>query len=202
MCYREAVMDVSVLLEPSIDVTRLAEVLDGLGHEGRVHTIRTWSRKQQGAIFEAAKGVRRIDLDFFVPPSIGARVEVVHVGHNTLPMFSRFEKHFCKLEEGATSLAGWNHQSLEALTGPGYFIATKGDGEHEGEVVFDYTKTPSNKPEGWPTVRPNEGGLAGIVNGGLVDYVRGVSQHVSIGVAYRNGKALGQWFALVRKDVA
>ncbi len=28
-------MDVSVLLEPTIDLPRLTEILDGLGHEGR-----------------------------------------------------------------------------------------------------------------------------------------------------------------------
>lgn len=34
-------MDVTILLEPKINLERLTEVLDGLGHEGRVHTIRT-----------------------------------------------------------------------------------------------------------------------------------------------------------------
>jgi hypothetical protein len=195
-------MDVTVLLEPTIDLERLAEVLDGLGHEGRVHTIRTWHKDRQKAIFEAAKGFRPLDLDFLVPSSVGPLVEVVHVGQNTLPMFSRFAKHFCKTAEGATELAGYNHQSMEALTGPGYFVATKGEGEHEGELVFDYTKVPSQKPDAWPEIRRNEGGLAGIVNGGMVDYLRGISTHVSIGVAFKDGKHRGQWFSLVRKDAS
>jgi hypothetical protein len=195
-------MDVTVLLEPKVDLERLSEVLDGLGHEGRVHTIRTWHKPQQRAIFEAARGFRPLELDFLVPSSVGPLVEVVHVGQNTLPMFSRFEKHFCKPAEGATELAGYNHQSMDALTGPGYFVASKGEGEHEGELVFDYTRVPSHKPDGWPEIQKNEGGLAGIVNGGMIDYLRGISSHVSLGVAFKNGEPRGQWFALVRKDAS
>jgi hypothetical protein len=195
-------MDLSVLLEPTINRDRLAEVLDGLGHEGRVHAIRGWGRKRQEAIFDAVKGFRPVDLDFLVPPSIGVAVEVIHEGQNTLPMFSHFQKRFCKMTEGATELAGWNHQSMEAFTGPGYFLASKGTGEHEGEIVFDYTKVPSTKPDAWPEIRKNEGGIAGLVNGGMIDYLRGISAHVSIGVAYKDGKHRGQWFTLVRKDVA
>src|SRR5690242_7823843 len=54
-CANELRMDVTVLLEPAIDLPRLAEVLDGLGHEGRVHTVRGWGRKTQAALFEAAR---------------------------------------------------------------------------------------------------------------------------------------------------
>lgn len=196
-------MDVSVLLEPTIDMKRLAEVLDGLGHEGRVHATYGWNKKTLARLWEAAKGVHPVDLDYFVPSSIGALTEVVHVGHNSLPMFTHFEKHFCKLEDGATSLAGWNHQSMERFNGPGYFTTTKGEGEHEGEVVFDYRKVPAKKPDAWPKIIANDGGIAGLVNGGLVDYVRGISTHVSIGFATRNGdKALNQYFTLVRRDVS
>jgi hypothetical protein len=193
-------MDPSVFLEPAIDLGRLAKVLDEIGHEGRVHTIRTWGKKRQSEIFEAAKGFRPIDLDFLVPSSVGPMVEVIHEGFNTLPLFGRFEKRFVKLEGEELPVAGYNHQSMAALTGPGYFGATKGEGEHEGELVFDYRKVPKTKPAAWPDIRANEGGIAGIVNGGMVDYLRGLSNHVSIGVAYKDGKHRNQWFALVRKD--
>ena len=52
-------MDVSVLLEPSIDLKRLAEVLDGLGHEGRVHTTRGWGRKRQAELAESGARLMR-----------------------------------------------------------------------------------------------------------------------------------------------
>jgi hypothetical protein len=196
-------MDVSVLLEPTIDLPRLAEVLDGLGHEGRVHATRTWDKNRQAAIYEAAKG-QPIDFDMLVPASIGPLVEVIHDLHNTLPLFSNSEKRFCRLPKDAgeeLELAGYNHASTNPFTGPGYFGVRKGEGEHEGELAIDYTKLPKSKPAGWPEIRPNEGGIGALVYGGMIDYMRKVSTHVSIGRAYK-GKAMSAWFTLVRKDVA
>lgn len=195
-----APMDVNVFLEPEIDLPRLAHILDGLGHEGRYHTIRTWTKRHHQRLFEAAKGFRPLDLDFLVPSSVGPLVEVIHDGHNTLPMFTLFQKRFVKLEGEDFPIAGYNHQAMQAFTGPGYFGVTKGEGEHEGELVFDYSKIPRKKPEHWPPIQSNDGLISGIVNGGMVDYLRGISNHVSIGVAYKNGKHRGQWFALVRRD--
>ncbi len=193
-------MDVSVCLEPTIDLDRLAELLDGMGHEGRVHTIRTWNPRRQRDIFEAAKGRMPLDLDFLTPASVGSLVEVIHEGQNTLPVFSHFQKRFTKLEGEAEAIGGYNHQTMSGFTGPGYFVVRKGAGEHEGELEIDYTKLPKHKPEGWPEIRANEGGLASLVYGNMIDYLRGVSQHVSIGRAYKGGKAMKAWFALVRKD--
>jgi hypothetical protein len=193
-------MDVTILLEPTINLERLTEILDGLGHEGRVHTIRTWTKHHKEALFEAAKGYRPLDLDFLVPDSVGSLVEVIHDGHSTLPMFSRFQKRFVKLEGEAFPIGGYNRHSMQAFIGPGYFGVTKGEGDHEGELVIDYSKIPKQKPPSWPEIRSNEGGIAGIVYGGMVDYLRGLSSHVSIGVAFKNGKRRDQWFALVRQD--
>ncbi len=200
---RDSGMDVSVLLEPKIDLDRLAEVLDGLGHEGRVHTTRTWHKKQQAAIFEAAKG-RAIDLDFLVPPSIGELVEVIHEGVNTLPTFSHFQKRFTRLPaEDEQKIGGYNHQPpWMAFSGPGYFVCKSGEGEHEGEVVVDYTHYPKHKPDAWPEIRKNEGVIPGMVFGGMTDYLRRISNNVSIGRAWKHGKALDQYFTLVRKDVS
>ncbi|MDB4937339.1 MAG: hypothetical protein JWP87_4311 [Labilithrix sp.] len=199
-------MDVSVLLEPTIDLPRLAEVLDGLGHEGRVHATRTWSKKRQAAIYEACKG-QSIDYDFLVPPSMGTLVEVIHDLHNTLPLFSNSQKRFCRLPKGDTEpreefeIAGYNHASTNGLTGPGYFVVRPGDGEHEGELAIDYTKLPKSKPANWPEIRDNTGGIGALVYGGMIDYMRKVSTHVSIGRATK-GKPMDAWFTLVRKDVA
>jgi hypothetical protein len=194
-------MDVSVLLEPKIDLPRLAEVLDGLGHEGRVHAVRGWGKKRQAALFEAVKGHMPLDLDFLVPSSIGPMVEVIHDGHNTLPAFNHFQKRFCKLEGDVAPIGGYNHQTLQPLTGPGYFVVDRGEGEHEGELAIDYTRVPKAKPAGWPDIKTNGGGLGALVYGGMIDYLRGISTHVSIGRAYK-GKAMDAWFALVRKDVS
>ena len=45
-------MDVNVLIEPKVDLERLSKVLDEMGHPGRVHTTRTWHRKQMGLLWE------------------------------------------------------------------------------------------------------------------------------------------------------
>lgn len=193
-------MDVTTFLEPTIDLKRIAEILDGLGHEGRCHTVRTWSKHHQEKIFEAAKGFRPLDLDFLVPSGKGALEEVIHDGQNTLPAFNRFQKRFVKLESEGFPVGGYNHQSMERFTGPGYFGVTAGEGDHEGELVIDYRQIPKSKPEAWPALRSNEGGIAGIVNGGMIDYLRGISEHVSIGVAFKDGQSRHQWFALVRQD--
>lgn len=195
-------MDVNVFLEPTINLEKLTHILDGLGHDGRVHTTRSWSKHQKQAIFEAVKGHRPLDLDFLVPSSVGPLVEVIHEGHNTLTLFSHFQKRFVKLEGDAFPIGGYNHQAMQAFTGPGYFGVTQGEreGEHEGELVIDYSKIQKQKPASWPEIQANDGLIGGIVNGGMIDYLRGVSAHVSIGVAYKNGVHRNQWFALVRKD--
>ena len=193
-------MDVSVLLDPTIDLERLAEVLDGLGHEGRVHATRSWGKKYQSRIFEACKG-RKLDLDFLVPPSIGPLVEVIHDGKNTLPAFTHFQKRFVKLEGEDFAVGGYNHQTLSPVTGPGYFVVRLGEGEHEGELAVDYTKVPKQKPASWPEIQTNEGGLGSLVYGGMIDYLRRVSTHVSIGRAFK-GKPMDAWFTLVRMDVS
>jgi hypothetical protein len=193
-------MDVTTLLEPKIDLERLTEILDGLGHEGRFHTATTWSPAQKKAIFEAAKGYRPIDFDFLVPSGVPVLTEVVHDGHNTLPLFSYFQKRFARTEDPECPVVGYNHQAMQAFTGPGYFCAELGSGEHEGELALDHTKVPKEKVASWPKIRRNVGGLAGIVSGGMIDYLRGLSSHVSIGAAYKNGKHRNHWFVLVRRD--
>lgn len=199
-------MDVSVLLEPTIDLPRLCEILDGMGHEGRVHTMNTFNKQKQRALFDAAKGFRAMGFEFLVPSSLGPLVGVTHAGHNSLPSpFSHFQKHFCRLpveSPASEQLAGYNEQSMELLTGPGYFSVTKGEGEREGELAFDYTSIPSVKPEGWPPIVGNDGFLSGIVNGGMTDYVRAISAHVIVGAAFKNGTPKNEFFTLVRKDLS
>ena len=199
-------MDLTVLLEPKLDLARLSEVLDGMGHEGRVHTIRGWDGVKQAKIWEGAAGFKPIALEHFVPSSVGPLVEVIHELTNTVPIFTHSQKRFCRAakvgEDEAKDvpafLAGYNHQSMAAFTGPGYFVAVKSD--VEGEVLFDYTRLPTSKPDSWPQIRPNKGLLAGAVYGGMIDIMRAVSSHVCIGRAKRGGKLANMYFTLCRKD--
>ncbi len=194
-------MDVTVFLEPKVDIEKLAAILDGLGHDGRVHTMRTWHKKHMEAIFEACAG-RPITLEHLVPSGVETNVEVIHDLRNTLPFYSNAEKRFARLVGDVADIGGYNRQhGLARVSEPGYFTVRAGEGEHENELVIDYGKVPKSKPAEWPEIEPNDKGfLNPIVWGGMVDYLRRISEHVSIGKATKNGKAIGQYFALVRRD--
>jgi hypothetical protein len=86
---------------------------------------------------------------------------------------------------------------LAAITGPGYFVAVPN--EARNEVLVDYRRLPDDHPEGWPQIRSNEKGLSRFVYGFMVDTLRRVSEHVTIGSAARKGKDMGSWFLLTRE---
>lgn len=202
-----------------VDFPRLAKILDELGPIGRVETIRHWDTRTQAKLFEAAKGVRPVDLDYFVPPSMAPLTEVIHHGHNSLPVFSNFQKRFCKPDASGSSgpdqapgeLWGWNCNvvapqqwrpndivfPLSPFIGPGYFVAHAGE---EGEVDINYTKDAGGKVEGWPAVAPSTTRIGYFVFKNLVDVMRGISTHVSIGRGRRGKDWLDAWFVLCRED--
>lgn len=199
-------MNLDVLFEGEVDIHRLAEVLDGLGHPGRLDTIRGWGLQHQAKLYEAAKGLKPLALSSFVPDGVEPLTEVVHWGKNSLPAFTHFQKRFCRPKDDETKLYGYNENGEKWAVGPGYFVlhapeSTRPEAE-EGELDIDYTKTPDSKPEGWPPIKRNEGGLGRIVYGGMVDVMRGVSNHVSIGRAFRDGKFTENYFVLCREDRA
>lgn len=190
-------MDLTVLLEPKLDLKRLADVLDGMGHEGRLHTVRGWGLKRQAELFEAVKGHRPLSLEHYVPSSVPALSEVIHHGRNTLPLFNDFQKRFCRPEDEEGVLYGYNEGSTRGLTGPGYYVAS----EKDGELVIDYRKLPKGKVDArWPEIIPNSKKLGFLVYEGMVDYMRGISEHVSIGRAEKGGKLIDAYFVLVRED--
>jgi hypothetical protein len=195
-------MDLRVLLEEkTIDLTRLAKVLDELGHPARVWATRQWTRAIQARIYEAAKGFRKITLDDFVPPGTPELIEVRHHGMNTLPLHNHFEKRFCKPKdpEIKDQLFGYNFQSLSGFTGPGYFVTHLAS--DEGEVDIDYTMIPKEKVASWPPIIPNEAKLGRFVYAGMIDVMRGISNHVSIGRAKKKNGWMDAWFVLVRQEV-
>jgi hypothetical protein len=187
------------LIEDEVDLPRLREVLDGLGHIGRVETIRHWSRGVQAKLYEAAKGFMPVALDYFVPAGTEPLVEIIHHGKNSLPAFTHFQKRFCRPKEGE-DLWGYNHndEPVNTSVGPGYFVVHAAP--DEGEIDIDYTKLPTAKPAAWPEIIPNSARLGRFVYSGLVDRMRGISTHVSIGRGYRNGDIMDAWFVLCRED--
>jgi len=179
----------------------VAQLLDDMTHEQRVAAIRSLGRGEQSRLYAAVDGFRPLRLEHLVPPATPDFTPVRHYGRNTLPLFTHFEKRFCR-PTGADpvkpgELYGFNFQSMAAVTGPGYFVAR--EDPNRAEVLVDYNLVPPVHPEGWPDIRPNDRGLSRFVYGFMIDTVRGVSEHVSIGSAARRGKDIGSWFVLCRE---
>jgi hypothetical protein len=197
-------VNLDVLFEGEVDIHRIAEVLDGLGHPGRVATIRGWGLHHQARLYEAAKGLKPLTLDDYVPLGTEPLTEVIHWGKNSLPAFTHFQKRFCRPKEGEGELFGYNENGEKWAVGPGYFVihAPKEGrpGVETGELDIDYTMTPGAKPDAWPPIKKNESGLGRVVYGGMVDVMRGISTHVSIGRAFRDGKFTENYFVLCRED--
>jgi len=179
----------------------ISQFLDALGHEDRVRCIRSTGRADQQRLWDAVDGFAPVRLAEIVPPDIAAMETVRHFGKNTLPLFSEFEKRFCRPPEvdpaQPSELHGFNYQTMQPVTGPGYFVAV--EDAKRSEVLVDYRRVPANHPEGWPEIRSNERGLSRFVYGFMVDTLRRVSQHVTIGSAARKGKDMGSWFMLSRE---
>lgn len=180
---------------------RVAALLDGMAPEERVAAIRGIGRADQRRLFRAVEGQARVGLTDLVPPATPEGGTVRHFGRNTLPLFTDFEKRFSRPPgrdpQAPGELWGYNHQRLAALTGPGYFVAKEDPAR--GEVWIDYREVPPEAPPGWPPVRTNERGVGRLVYGSMVDSLRRVSEHVTIGSAAAHGRELGSWFLLCRE---
>ncbi|HVP31327.1 MAG TPA: hypothetical protein VMW35_19430 [Myxococcota bacterium] len=187
----------------AIKPLEIARFLDALSHGERVEAIRACGRSEQRRLYEAVKGVGRVSLRDLVAPERADLEPVRHYGRNTLPAFTHFEKRFCR-PSGADParpdrLYGFNFQTMSFVTGPGYFVAR--EDPRAPEVLIDYREVPpaAPLPAGWPAVRRNEVGLGRLVYGNMVDTLRRVSEHVTVGSAARGGKDLGSWFLLCRE---
>jgi hypothetical protein len=179
----------------------IAGFLDGLPSPERIAAVRSLGRSDQRRLYRAVDGFLPLRLADLVPPASADLETVRHFGRNTLPAFRLFEKRFCR-PRGADArkpgeLWGFNFQTLSFATGPGYFVAR--EDPSRPEVWVDYTEVPKGHPEGWPEVRRNEVGLSRFVYGHMVDTLRRVSEHVTIGSAARKGRELGSWFVLARQ---
>jgi hypothetical protein len=191
----------ALLREATVKIAEVAAWLDAAAPHERVAAIRAAGRAEQRRLYAAADGHAKLQLVDLVDPSRAPLETVRHFGRNTLPLFTHFEKRFCRpaseYAEAPAELWGFNFQAMAAVTGPGYFVAR--EDVARGEVLIDYTKVPPTAPPGWPAPRRNETGLSRFVYGFMVDRLRRVSQHVTIGSAARHGRDLGSWFLLCRE---
>ena len=189
------------LRESPVRMKEVAALLDGASHEERVRWVRSTRRAEQRRLYQAAEGFLPLSLQDLVPAPRADGETVRHFGRNTLPAFTHFEKRFCRPAgedpRAPRVLHGFNFQSLAWLTGPGYYVAYADPSLPE--VLVDYREIPREAPPGWPPLRRNEGVPSRFVYGFMVDRLRRVSEHVTIGSAARNGRDLGSWFALARE---
>jgi hypothetical protein len=183
-----------------VDLEGLSKHLDRLDETSRVREVRNITAEEQARLFDEAEGFLPLTVDHFVPDSMPPLSQVIHYGRNSLPLFRIFQKRFCRSPEKNpdSPLWGYNEQSFKRFTGPGYFVARQAD---ENEVVIDYCEVPPGKPDAWPRVLPNSARLSRFIYFRTRDYMRGVSRHVSVGRATRDGKRLNNWFVLCRQEL-
>ena len=190
------------LQETPIKAAEICAFLDRLTPEERVQAIRAAGRGAQRRLYEAVKGFGEVRLDDLVPRDVADLATVRHYGRNTLPAFTHFEKRFCRPAGGGDELWGFNFQTMAFLTGPGYFVAREDPDARE--VLVDYNHVPPQAPPvpmpaGWPPVKSNERVPGRFVYGFMIDTLRRVSEHVTIGSAARKGRDMGSWFLLCRE---
>ncbi|MDB4973375.1 MAG: hypothetical protein JWN48_1716 [Myxococcaceae bacterium] len=187
----------AMLRSGSFDIVEVGQQLDVLRPAERIAAIRSLGGRAQAKLYEAAKGARKLKLTDLVPAEVEPLTQVVHEGKNSLPAFTTFAKVFCRPKGEANELWGYNRSGavVENLVGPGYYTAYEGPGD---EVLIDYTRLPKDKAPGWPDIIPNHERLSRFVYSGMIDALRAVSQHVSIGRAIKNGRVQDNWFVLTR----
>lgn len=197
-----------MLADPSTPLEPIAAWLDSQSHEARLAATRALGRGEQRRLYQLAQGAPPLSLVDFVPEASADLAPVRHHGTNTLPLpggFRRFEKRFCRPAGETNRLFGYNEGASRPLIGPGYFVALstddRPDWQAHGSVVVDYFQVPDAEvAPGWPAVKPNSAGLQVLVYHQTRDYMRRVSQHVTIGAAFKKDKALDHYFTLVRED--
>lgn len=181
-----------------IGADELHQALDALDGEGRVTFVRCLNGRRQTHLWDLVEAHMEASVAQVHADDLAPGATAVFEGRNSMAMFNLFQKRFTR-PEGERVLWGYNAQTWDWFTGPGYFVAE--EQPDDGTLLFDYERLPTQPPEAWPTVKPNAGFPAGIVYGSMTDVVRAVSRDVLIGKAFRKGKPRGQFFTLGRGEI-
>ncbi len=178
----------------------IAAYLDGLPASGRLAECMSVTGRGVRHLYEAVGDNPPLGLEDVVPADCPEATAIIYEGRNSLPTFSRFQKRFARL--GSGEVIGYNHQLWSFVTGPGYFVVKppSPDADVPEELWFDYIAVPAEIPPGWPPFRPNSLGLSRLVYMGMKDYIRRVADGVLVGKAYKQGRAQGAFFTLVRAE--
>jgi hypothetical protein len=188
---------VSRLIAEDAPAQRIADFFDALDQRDRIAAVRSLGGAQQASLWRRVDGFGELSIDDIVPQATPILSPVRHYGRNSLAIFRLFEKRFYRCPE-PVQLAGANFQTISPLTGPGYFVVRADPARHE--VLVDYNVLPTSKPIEWPPIVSNETGVSRLIYGFMVDTLRRVSKHVTIGRAARRGKTMNNWFVLCREE--
>lgn len=194
-------MTLTELIHKGSSLEDIATHLDSLDATSLRAQVLGLNRASQRKLYELASN--EIEVGHFAPKNGKG---VVHAGKNTLPLpppFKSFSKVFCLAEDGER-LFGFNEGPSRPVIGPGYFVAYSTAGKdgwaERGGVVVDYYQVPEGGvPSGWPKVKPNSSGLQYFVYRNTRDFMRRVSDKVSVGAAYKGEKALDHYFMLLNE---
>lgn len=190
-------------------LTPMAEIsvaLDDMGHDERLRAVRSLNAADLANLYERAQECDAVTMDHFVPSDAPELTEVIHYGLNSLPAFRTFQKRFCRSTDrrGQRAIFGYNEGVTRPLIGPGFFVTHPTQGvehwESRGAVVIDYHLAPDGPLScTWPHFKPNDHGLQHFVYHRTRDFMRRVSEHVSIGSAFKDEKQINAYFVLCRE---
>jgi len=183
------------MLQGEATAADIARHLDALDPAERLAQVLAVKGKWVKALYERMADAPVVTLEELVPGAT-AGTTLIYEGRNSLAMFTRFQKRFLRLPSGV--IVGYNHQSMQWITGPGYFVLQGPDGQPPvpNEPYVDYITEPPEIPEGWPAYKPNNRGLSKSVYGNMHDYLRRVATGVVVGKAYRAGEDIDAHFSL------
>ncbi|MBO6933321.1 MAG: hypothetical protein JJ863_00045 [Deltaproteobacteria bacterium] len=194
-----------LIRDPGAPIGAIAAHLDALDHDTRMAELADTTRQDQRLLWTKADAGDPIDYEHFVPKDAKPLEPIVHHGRNTLPLPGPqrfFRKPMTRPEDGTERAFGYNDAPSRGLVGPGYFVLEKSEPAwtDRGAWFVNYFTHPDGPvPADWPTVKPNSEGLQRFVYGGTRDFMRKVSDHVSIGAAYKGDKPLDHYFTLCRE---
>lgn len=195
-------MTLKKLIDDGSSLETIAQHLESLDAPSLRRQVLGLGRASQRKLYEMASN--DIDVDYFAPANGKG---VIHAGRNTLPLpppFKSFAKVFCQAQGDEKRLFGFNEGPSRPIIGPGYFVGYSTAGNEEwakrGGLVVDYFQVPDGAvPSGWPKVKPNDSGLQYFVYRHTRDFMRRVSDKVSVGAAYKGEKALDHYFMLLNE---
>src|SRR5688572_29872870 len=146
-----------LLRTPDVTLAAIAERCDALDPEARGHECRELGEKELSRLYDVAAAGGPATIEELMAGAKDGDV-LRYLGKNSLlAPISHFEKHFRRFEGEVVGInvgKAW----MSFFGGPGYFTCVdRLDGEHERELLFDYTRVPASTPPGWPKVKPNEG---------------------------------------------